>query len=547
MSVTLEPVFNALGYDTLVKQRSLTKLLQAAGAFGQLPDVKGVLNDKQADAILHHVSFDNVKQAAEWLHDLTQETMLRPDGLERTQTHERPEFEAHRTELIDALRDAGMLSEAGPKRQTYDHVLLLGSKEPMVETRLDTVRNLWEQGVIYGKIHLLGSDRPLDQQQEPIANIQATSGDTLLTETQMLKARYYDTRNDWPDALKAVPTYAVNSYDREGHHANTKETIETWLSAQPTPDHGSVLVISNQPYVAYQDAAVKSVLPEGYQVDTVGAPIAEQDVNIALAMDALARQIDVNFDKLVEKSQSQSSEYAAGLITLDPDSIKSDPATYQFRSHYDPSGVTDNGRYQAERWDHILHGDPLLVHERLDGSYYVADGHHRLELAKRLNHQGNGPGRVVASILREADGYTSEDVKIIAAYKNIAHGTTDPIETARVFKEAYSGKVHAEFLPQLQMDKGNLTLSFQMSKLSDAALNKVEHNGIPAELAADVAARVADPKGQESVMDMISEEMQHSQTNERFTSRFASKKANGQSFAERALDTKRETSLGNAL
>jgi hypothetical protein len=541
MSVTLKPVLSALGYESQLQQRGIIQMLQASGVFGRLPEVDAVVSDMQAEVILDSVTFDNVQQAASWLHDLSQETMKRPEGQARTDTTERPEFTANRAELINALKAAGFISEAKPKLKHYDHVLLLGAKEPLAEGRMDTIRQLWEEGIRFDKIHLLGSDRPLDSTHEPIANVASDSGATLSTETEMLKAQYYSMRDKWQPDLKQVPTFAVNSYDREGHHANTKDTIETWFAAHPEPDHGNVLVISNQPFVAYQDAAVKSVLPAGFNVDTVGAPINEQDINITLAMDAFARQVDVNFAQLVEKAktlenaQSQSTGLKASLAMFDPEKIKTDPATYQFRSNYEnDTGVTEKGRYHADKWDPVLHGDPLLLHEKLDGTLYVADGHHRLDLAKHLNAEGHGPGQVAAMVLREADGYTAEDVKIIAAYKNIAHGKNDPIEAAKVFKEAYSGKVHTELLPQLQMDKGNLEVSYKLSKLSDKALDAVAKNEIPIDMAAEVASRVSDATSQESVMHIISEELHKKPAPpvaEGFAAKFASKTP--ASFAER--------------
>src|SRR5436309_3253592 len=100
-----------------------------------------------------------------------------------------------------------------------------------------------------------------------------------------------------------------------------------------------------------------------------------------------------------------ATEKTNPITLLDPNNIRTDAATYQFRSHGDGQGVTAEGRYNTDRWDPIIHGDPRLVHQRLDGSLYVADGHHRLDLAKRLNAQGAGPGAIAATVLREADGY----------------------------------------------------------------------------------------------------------------------------------------------
>lgn len=209
-----------------------------------------------------------------------------------------------------------------------------------------------------------------------------------------------------------------------------------------------------------------------------------------------------------KKSQATENTPAPyGYVMLDPAQIQTDSATYQFRSGGDKNGVTKTGQMIAERWDPILHGDPVLVHERLDGRVFIADGHHRLDLAKRLNSENKGPGRIAAQVLREADGYTPLDVKIIAAYKNFAHGHFKPIDAARVFKEAKSPNVHQELLPNLQMNKDNIRFAFSMSKLSDSALDKVESENIPAPIAAALAERVSAPAKQESVLAVISQKL----------------------------------------
>jgi hypothetical protein len=195
---------------------------------------------------------------------------------------------------------------------------------------------------------------------------------------------------------------------------------------------------------------------------------------------------------------------AASLVILDPETIFADPETYQFRSGSDRNGVTRTGRYNTGEWNPILHGDPILVHERSDERLFVADGHHRLDLAKRSNAIGKGPGKIAALVLREKDGYTAKDVRVIAAYKNMAHGRTDPIDAARIFKEARSSEMHTELLPSLQMDKGNLHLCYSLSKLTDASLNRVASGEIPIEMGALVAEKTGDPVQQDNVIKIIS-------------------------------------------
>ncbi len=194
------------------------------------------------------------------------------------------------------------------------------------------------------------------------------------------------------------------------------------------------------------------------------------------------------------------------LMLLDPAKIEADAATYQFRRKGDANGVTESHKVQGDKWDNILLGDALIVHEKRDGRMFVADGHHRLAFAKQLAAEGKEAPRVLpAYVLREADGFSAEDAKIIAAYKNIQHDSNDVVETAQVFKEARSGKVHMDLLPSLQMDKGNLKLAYTLSGLSDASLAKVDAGFVPADVAVMVAEQVRDTAMQDQTMAILGE------------------------------------------
>lgn len=200
----------------------------------------------------------------------------------------------------------------------------------------------------------------------------------------------------------------------------------------------------------------------------------------------------------------QASAPPPQLLLLDPNTIQVDADTYQFRGGGDAKGVTANHELTATEWNPILHGDPLIVHERLDGTMFVADGHHRLDLAKTLNEQGRGPGQVAAYVLREKDGYSAKDVRLIAAYKNFAQEPTPLLEVARVFQEVRDPQVHQEWLPQLDMSKGNLRSALMLSTaLSSGALNYAIDHQLSEQAVVDVAAHVRNPKQQEIAMHYL--------------------------------------------
>ncbi|MDX2112410.1 MAG: hypothetical protein SFW63_01560 [Alphaproteobacteria bacterium] len=191
------------------------------------------------------------------------------------------------------------------------------------------------------------------------------------------------------------------------------------------------------------------------------------------------------------------------LVMVAPEAIKTDAQAYQFRAHGDSKGITEAHRIRRKSWNPILDGDPLLLHERLNGALYVADGHHRLDHAVNTNAIGTGPGKVAAYVLREADGYSVEDVRVIAAYKNMARGHTDALDAARVFKEVAGGRVDVNKLPPLQIDKGNLRVAYSMSKLPETVLEQVEREQVPSEMAASIAENFNTPELQRSMVEMV--------------------------------------------
>ena len=56
-----------------------------------------------------------------------------------------------------------------------------------------------------------------------------------------------------------------------GIRPNTAVTVKRWLKKKK-PASGSVLVLSNPPYIGYQDAVVRRCLPRSFQIETIGGP-----------------------------------------------------------------------------------------------------------------------------------------------------------------------------------------------------------------------------------------------------------------------------------
>ena len=472
---TLKPLFRALGWFTADQQRAAVKLLHAAGAFGELPGVSGMLTDAQAEAIRNQVDFPSGDAALGWLRDVTQAHLLRPAGVERCDMAEPEMLRRNRYALMPLLEKLGQLEQRTPMYQQYDHVLVMGAMQDAVDARLDTLNALRKQGVRFGEVHLLGSARPLDGRHESSAQA---------TEAAMMEELYKKKTTGVPRSQNfsviSAPMHA------DGSRADAADTLRQWLSERK-PRPGRVLIISGQPHSGYHEAVARAILPAGFEID-VAAPAADmQNLKIGVAADSLARQIYAGFEPLRRRVhiEEQIREVTDGLVAIRPEAIEADPAIFQFRKNGDAQGVTAAARITRTEWNPLLDAEPLTVYQYANGRTVVGDGHHRLSHLRELAAQGKAPEWVAAKIIREEDGYTPQDARIICAMVNMQHGHAGVAESARVLQEAKAPGVHRELLPPLDMTKGNLPTAQALAGASEKDLAVAEYVEKRSELAKD--------------------------------------------------------------
>ena len=80
----------------------------------------------------------------------------------------------------------------------------------------------------------------------------------------------------------------ANATEFKGVRPNTNDTINAWKKMNPKP--GTVLAISNNPYIPRQDLALKKMMGECFDIETVG-PSTSADIKISVLFDELARLI----------------------------------------------------------------------------------------------------------------------------------------------------------------------------------------------------------------------------------------------------------------
>jgi diguanylate cyclase (GGDEF)-like protein len=183
--------------------------------------------------------------------------------------------------------------------------------------------------------------------------------------------------------------------------------------------------------------------------------------------------------------------------TVDARTIQIDPETYQFKRTTGPRGET--GRLAAvERWDPLAgRRSPIVVHERLDGTRYVADGHQRVNLAQRLLAKGQDVPPLTAIVLREADGWTVPEVRRAAALLNIQEGSASPLDIARVIRERPLEPFERASLPKdADVSGTRLRQGEALARLGDSAFQAVVNGEIPESYGAVVGRILEDPAEQ---------------------------------------------------
>ena len=184
------------------------------------------------------------------------------------------------------------------------------------------------------------------------------------------------------------------------------------------------------------------------------------------------------------------------FYNLDPMTIEVDAKTFQFKEGGDEFGVTD--RLQGVTiWDKYKAG-VITVYEYADGRLAVADGHQRLGLAKRIMSQDPSQDvKVIAYKLREADGITPEQARVIAAMKNIAEGTGTAIDAAKILR------VDPSRLSELPPKSELVRQARDMIVLGDGAFQAVVNGVVPANQGAIVGRLISDPAQQTAAINIL--------------------------------------------
>lgn len=197
------------------------------------------------------------------------------------QGKERWEFEMlgedQREEILPLLKRLGFIDAVDAAEKEYDYAVVHGSLYPTIKKRIAHLALQYQHGVRFREIVLLTGQRLLEKTK-------LEKDLPFDTETEMVL--YAWETADLPVEMRKLPLTVVDAKMHNGRRPTTKDTLLEWLNSNPTP--GRCLMISNQPYVQYQDELGKAYLPSDFIIETIGDK-ADENMPMSVHLDNIGR------------------------------------------------------------------------------------------------------------------------------------------------------------------------------------------------------------------------------------------------------------------
>lgn len=258
-----------------------------------------------SQALLNVLNAYDVDHGGNWeqIVTVTQEKWLRPADTSRWEIRDRPYLEGSYA-LFSAL---GMTQSREASDCFYRYGAVFGGSVKMMRQRLWFLKQEWDRGVHFRELVLLTGERSLSPRHEgptvlltcPYPMRPGFEPPEELPKTETEAFLFLIDQLDLPDSWRSKITL-INSPERPGgKRPRTIDTLRDWMAFDPTP--GSVLFVSNQPFIPRQDLIARQILPQspygtGFVIDTIGPGFTKEEMqalpnSTGILLDDLARWI----------------------------------------------------------------------------------------------------------------------------------------------------------------------------------------------------------------------------------------------------------------
>lgn len=276
-----------------------------------------------------HVSSDLIK-IFEILNNLIEEknlseiyTIFQKYG--RSENQERWQLgklhENKKTLLLPLFKKLGIIEEVLPQLKVYRAIIILGGAVSRMRARVHFLEKLWTEGVRSQQILFLVGERPLstelNEEKDPFSREHSSipfrpqwlpSRKQVKTEADVVPVVWDQiiSREDLRNREFQVfsTPFVKDEETLKMRRPDTADTIQTWI-ARESPHEGPYLVISNNPFIPYQNEVVRAVfekegLLEKASLETAG-PAALPNLGVASYMDALFTWFRTEFNRFEDK------------------------------------------------------------------------------------------------------------------------------------------------------------------------------------------------------------------------------------------------------
>lgn len=184
------------------------------------------------------------------------------------------------------------------------------------------------------------------------------------------------------------------------------------------------------------------------------------------------------------------------IFAYKPNDLLVDAELFQFKAGGDVMGVTERLR-DVSKWDPVK-ANTAIVYEFADGRTFIADGHQRLALAKRLQEADPTQDiQLYAFKLREVDGISVPEARATAAGKNLAEGTGTLIDAAKILRDA------PELIKSLPPRSPFIKQANELSRLEPKAFNAVVNDVVPPHFGSIVGRYITDEAQQLAILQLL--------------------------------------------
>ena len=268
---------------------------------------------------------------------------------------------------------------------------------------------------------------------------------------------------------------------------------------------------SNTPLTPETEAKIKALekTEEAEATNPIDNPTPEEqslhDANLKAAEEAVMHDTTASLLTLPEQQRISRQVFEKfglefeGAQYLSPDEIRTDAQAFQYKEGGDEFGVTERLQ-DVDVWDPTLSGIGVIFETRT-GDKIIADGHQRLGLAKRIAASDpNQQPKLLVYTLKESDGWVPEQVRVVAAMKNIAEGSGTAVDAAKVLRVSPDRMADMNLPPRSPLVRQAQALT----NLTDEMFGLVINDVVKSNHAAVVGRMIPDnPELQEAAMRVL--------------------------------------------